>query len=69
MKKTIVFLLWAVCFTLVFNMGLDLLNESSTVANIIGLLVAGAAVSYSVQTGCFYTFKKREKDEEDNQED
>ena len=56
--KTIKILTWLVCFTLTFNFGLDLLNESSTMANIIGLFIVGTAIAYSVQTGCFYTFKK-----------
>lgn len=70
MKKTIKFLTWLVCFTLAFNFGLDLLNESSTMANIIGLFIVGTAIAYSVQTGCFYTFKNKneKKNEEDNQE-
>lgn len=70
MKKTIKFITWLVCFTLAFNFGLDLLNESSTMANIIGLFVVGTAIAYSVQTGCFYTFKNKneKKNEEDNQE-
>lgn len=68
MKKTIKFLTWLVCFTLVFNFGLELLNESSTMANIIGLFIVGTAIAYSVQTGCFYTFKNKneKKDEKDN---
>ena len=71
MKKTIKFITWLVCFTLAFNFGLDLLNESSTMANIIGLFIVGTAIAYSVQTGCFYTFKNKneKKNEEDNQED
>ena len=70
MKKTIKFITWIVCFTLAFNFGLDLLNESSTMANIIGLFIVGTAIAYSVQTGCFYTFKNKneKKNEEDNQE-
>ena len=70
MKKTIKFLTWLVCFTLAFNFGLDLLNESSTMANILGLFIVGTAIAYSVQTGCFYTFKNKneKKNEEDNQE-
>ena len=69
MKKTIKFLTWIICFTLAFNFGLNLLNESSTMANIIGLFVVGTTVAYSVKTGCFYTFKtKNEKKNEDNQE-
>ena len=70
MKKTIKFLTWFVCFTLAFNFGLNLLNESSTMANIIGLFIVGTAIAYSVQTGCFYTFKNKneKKNEEDNQE-
>ena len=70
MKKTIKFLTWLVCFTLAFNFGLNLLNESSTMANIIGLFIVGTAIAYSVQTGCFYTFKNKneKKNEEDNQE-
>lgn len=70
MEKTIKFIAWLVCFTLAFNFGLDLLNESSTMANIIGLFIVGTAITYSVQTGCFYTFKNKneKKDEEDNQE-
>ena len=69
MKKTIKFITWIVCFTLAFNFGLNLLNESSTVANIIGLFIVGTTVAYSVKTGCFYTFKtKNEKKNEDNQE-
>lgn len=70
MKKTIKFLTWLVCFTLAFNFGLDLLNERSTMANIIGLFIVGTAIAYSVQTGCFYTFKNKneKKNEEDNQE-
>ena len=70
MKKTIKFITWLVCFTLAFNFGLDLLNERSTMANIIGLFIVGTAIAYSVQTGCFYTFKNKneKKNEEDNQE-
>ncbi len=70
MKKTIKFIAWLVCFTLAFNFGLDLLNESSTMANIIGLFIVGTTIAYSVQTGCFYTFKNKneKKDEKDNQE-
>ena len=70
MKKTIKFITWLVCFTLALNFGLNLLNESSTMANIIGLFIVGTAIAYSVQTGCFYTFKNKnkEKNEEDNQE-
>ena len=70
MKKTIKFIAWLVCFTLAFNFGLDLLNESNTMANIIGLFIVGTAITYSVQTGCFYTVKNKneKKDEEDNQE-
>ena len=69
MKKTIKFITWLVCFTLAFNFGLDLLNESRTMANIIGLFIVGTAVAYSVKTGCFYTFKtKNEKKNENNQE-
>lgn len=70
MKKTIKFITWLVCFTLAFNFGLDLLNERSTMANIIGLFIVGTAIAYSVQTGSFYTFKNKneKKNEEDNQE-
>lgn len=71
MKKTIKFLAWLVCFLLAFNFGLDLLNESSTMANIIGLFIVETAIAYSVQTGCFYTFKTKKdekKNEGDNQE-
>ena len=70
MKKTIKFITWLVCFTLALNFGLNLLNESSTMANIIGLFIVGTAIAYSVQTGCFYTFKNKnkKKDEKDNQE-
>ena len=69
MKKTIKFITWLVCFTLALNFGLNLLNESSTMANIIGLFIVGTAIAYSVQTGCFYTFKNKneKKDEKDNQ--
>lgn len=70
MKKTIKFITWLVCFTLAFNFGLDLLNESSTLANIIGLFIVGTIFGYSVQTRCFYVFKDKteKKDEKDNQE-
>lgn len=70
MKKTIKFITWLVCYTLAFNFGLDLLKERSTMANIIGLFIVGTAIAYSVQTGCFYTFKNKneKKNEEDNQE-
>ena len=70
MKKTIKFITWLVCFTLAFNFGLDLLNERSSMANIIGLFIVGTAIAYSVQTGCFYTFKNKneKKDEKDIQE-
>ena len=70
MKKTIKFLTWIICFTLAFNFGLNLLNESSTTANILGLFIVGTAIAYSVQTGCFYTFKNKneKKNEEDSQE-
>ena len=70
MEKTIKFIAWLVCFTLAFNFGLNLLNESSTMANIIGLFIVGTTIAYSVRTGCFYTFKNKnkKKDEEDNQE-
>ena len=67
MKKTITFIVWLVCFTMAFNFGLDLLNERSTLANIIGLLIVGTTVTYSIQTRCFNTFKN-EKKNEDNQE-
>lgn len=63
MKKTIKFIAWLVCFTLVFNFGLELLNERSTMANIIGLFIVGTIIAYSVQTGCFYTFKKQKRKE------
>ena len=72
MKKTIKFLAWLVCFTLAFNFGLNLLNESSTMANIIGLFIVGVTIAYSVKTGCFYTFKNyknKNENEESNQED
>lgn len=59
MKKTIKFLAWLVCFILAFNFGLDLLNESSTMSNIIGLFIVGTTIAYSVKTGCFYTFKTK----------
>ena len=70
MKKTIKFITWLVCFTSAVNFGLDLLNERSSMANIIGLFIVGTAIAYSVQTGCFYTFKNKneKKDEKDNQE-
>ena len=70
MKKTIKFITWLVCYTLAFNFGLDLLNERSTMANIIGLFIVGTAIAYSVQTVCFYTFKNKneKKNDEDNQE-
>ena len=72
MKKTIKFLAWLVCFTLAFNFGLNLLSESSTMANIIGLFIVGVTMAYSVKTGCFYTFKNNKNkkgNEENNQED
>lgn len=70
MKKTFKLITWVVCFTLAFNFGLDLLNESSTMANIIGLFIVGITIAYSVQTGCFYTFKNKngKKNEKDNPE-
>lgn len=70
MKRTIKFITWLVCFTLAFNFGLDLLNERSTLANIIGMFIVGTVIGYSVQTGCFYVFKDKteKKDEKDNQE-
>lgn len=59
MKKTIKFITWLVCFTLAFNFGLSLLNESSTLANIIGTFIVWTVIGYSVQTGCFYVLKNK----------
>ena len=70
MKKTIILMVWFVCFIISVNFGIDLLNERSTLANIIGLFIVGTVIGYSVQTGCFYVFKDKteKKDEKDNQE-
>lgn len=71
MKKISLFVVWLVCFTIAFNLGLDMLNESNTIANILGLFIVVMAIAYSGHTGCFYTFKKHIKEnenEKDNQE-
>ena len=58
---------WLICFLIAVDVSFGLMNESSTVANIIGCFLLGASAGYSVKTICFTQFKKN-KDEEDNQE-
>jgi hypothetical protein len=60
--------IWFICFVLVLNFALDMVNESSTVANIIGILVAVFAVYVSVKTECFtnINLKKNKTNEKDH---
>lgn len=67
MKTTLKLIAWLVCFLLAVELSFGLMNESSTVANIIGCFALGASIAFSVNTKCFTQFKKN-KDEEDNQE-
>ena len=66
MKTTLKLIAWLVCFLLAVDISFGLLNESSTMANIVGCFALGASVAYSVNTKCFTQFKKK-KNEEDNQ--
>lgn len=67
MKTTLKLIAWLVCFLLAVELSFGLMNESSTVANIIGCFALGASIAFSVNTKCFTQFKKN-KDEENNQE-
>lgn len=59
---------WFICFVLVLNFALDMVNESSTVANVIGILIAVLAVYVSVKTECFtnINLKKNKTNEKDH---
>ena len=57
---------WLICFLIAVDVSFGLMNESSTVANIIGCFLLGASAGYSVQTKCFTQFKKNKN--ENNQE-
>ena len=57
---------WLICFLIAVDVSFELMNESNTVANIIGCFLFGASAGYSVRTKCFTQFKKN-KNEEDNQ--
>lgn len=60
--------IWFICFVLVLNFALDMVNESSTVANVIGILIAVLAVYVSVKTECFtnINLKKNKTNEKDH---
>ena len=59
---------WFICFVLVLNFALDMVNESSTVANVIGILIAVFAVYVSVKTEFFtnINLKKNKTNEKDH---
>lgn len=60
--------IWFICFVLVLDFALDMVNESSTVANVIGILIAVLAVYVSVKTECFtnINLKKNKTNEKDH---
>lgn len=59
--------IWFICFVLVLDFALDMVNESSTVANVIGILIAVLAVYVSVKTECFTNINlKKNKTNEKN---
>ena len=49
---------WLICFLIAVDVSFELMNESNTVANIIGCFLLGASAGYSVKTKCFTQFKK-----------
>ena len=67
MKTTLKLTAWLVCILLAIDFSFGLMNERSTVANIIGCFILGASFAYSVKTRCFTQFKNKEN-EKDNQE-
>lgn len=57
MKKVIKITLWIIFFMLMLSFGFDMINMSSTIANILGFVLIIASVVLSIKTQCFTSIK------------
>lgn len=63
MSTVIKVIVWFICLILSTDAGLTLINETSTIANIVGVAVIVTVVAISIKTKCLTTikFKNNEK--------
>ena len=55
---------WIICFSILIDISFSLLNESSSIANIIGFAIMAFNIWMTAKTKCFLNinFKKNKKD-------
>lgn len=53
MSKVILFLTWIILFFWMLSIGYDLINKSSTVGNIAGVITLAVFALISIKTKCF----------------
>lgn len=59
--------IWFVCFMLLLDWSFELITQSSTIANLIGIAIAIATFYLTLKTKCFTTITfKKHKDEKSN---
>ena len=61
MKKVILFCAWLIALVLILSVGYDLINLCSTVGNIMGFILLIAFALLSVETKCFTSTPKNQK--------
>lgn len=64
MKQAILFFVWIVAATMMFSCAFNLINKSSTVANLIGFTVLVLTILGSFETRCFTKFNLTNKKDE-----
>lgn len=59
--------IWFVCFMLLLDWSFELITQSSTIANLIGIAIAIATFYFTLKTKSFTTITfKKHKDEKSN---
>lgn len=56
-RKSILILVWLIIFFVLLNAGYSLINQASTIANIVGVVVLFFTVLVSIKTKCFTSIK------------
>lgn len=60
-----ILLIWLISFIALLDISLDMINNASTVSNIIGVCLLATIVWVSIKTKCLTNIKNK-KDEKDN---
>ena len=69
MKTALILIGWFVVANLVCCVGFELLNERSSMANLVGFLGVCSFGVLSVYTRCFTNFNFKQKDGKSNEQD